>query len=185
MHTSTTPVREAMRELAAEGLLRVDPHKGVVVREPRLEELLEIYEIRNVLEPLSVAKVAQRMTPEELDKAAAMLKQMERTKDPAIWSALNRDFHAFLNELSGNATLAAVLNNLGNLSAMYVAVSLRTSPQRIASGNLEHRAILDACRARDAKLTSEAIRKHLQSTVERVRVYLHERRDGHGEGDRR
>src|SRR5437870_2526894 len=66
METSTTPVREAVRELSAEGLVRISPHREVIVHEPTRLELEEIYELRVLLEPLSVIKAAKIITPSQV-----------------------------------------------------------------------------------------------------------------------
>jgi len=172
MRLSTTPIREALRELATEGLLRVDPHKGVIVHEPTLEELVEMYEIRILVEPTSMARAVRRITPDELASVTQLLKDMERTKDPGDWALLNRDFHGRFVLASRSPRMIALLNNLGNLSAHYVAISLKASPHRIQEGNREHRAILEACRRRDTRQVTTQVRHHLESTVDLLRSRL-------------
>ena len=63
---STTPVREAFAELAREGIVRLDAHRGATVFRPSLDELIEIYEIRGALEPLATELAAARATDDEL-----------------------------------------------------------------------------------------------------------------------
>lgn len=66
---STTPLREALRDLAMEGLVVFDPHRGAVVRTLDIDEVREIYELRITLEPIMVRRVAERITAEQFDRA--------------------------------------------------------------------------------------------------------------------
>lgn len=166
METSTTPVREALRELASEGLLDVDPHRGVVVHHPTDEELEEVYEIRGVLEPLSIRKTIQCITDDELDDAEDICEQACATSDTGEWAIYNRDFHAALAAGSRSPELSALLSNLRNRSAMYVALSLRGAPEHIAESNRQHQELLDAIRDRDEERAVDIVCRHLRQTVE-------------------
>ena len=164
MKTSTTPVREALRELAGEGLLDLDPHRGVVVHQGRAEELEEVYRIRMLLEPVAIAWTIEHMTPDELAAAGRILDRMEREGDVAEWTLLNAAFHAVLAESSRSVILSSILRKLRNISAIYVASSL--TPDRIAVANVEHRALLVACADRNLSRAQEIEVSHLRHTLE-------------------
>ena len=164
--TSTTPVREAIRQLVSEGILDGDPHKGVVVHGTSLSELEEIYDLRLHLEPLAVEATVNKITDDELEAAARLVEAMEIESDPAIWTELNGRFHALLAEAGRRPRLAAILSNLRNLSAMYIARSIREMPDRIEAGNAEHRRLLAACAARDVSSAQDIEREHLRHTLE-------------------
>jgi DNA-binding GntR family transcriptional regulator len=166
MKTSTTPVREAMRELAGEGLLDLDPHRGVVVHQGGDAELRELYNVRMLLEPVAIAATVANITPAQLDRAQRILDQMERETDFAEWAILNQTFHGLLAEASRLEIITSILKKLRNLSSLYVASSIHRSPDRISTGNAEHRALLDACRAGDAARAQELELTHLRHTVE-------------------
>jgi DNA-binding GntR family transcriptional regulator len=172
MRTSTTPVREALRELAAEGLLDGDPHRGFVVHNPTQEELAELYELRMLLEPASIAKTAERIGPEELAAAERLLDAMDGEENSARWAILNRDFHALLAAASGRPLTTAVLSNLRDRASVYVALSLHGSRERLRASNSQHREILRACRARDAERAREVTVAHLHTTVDEARPHL-------------
>ncbi len=179
MQTSTTPVREAMRELAAEGLVDLDPHRGVIVHHPLDEELAEVYEIRRVLEVLSIRKTVQHITDGQLDRAETVCDAAEEVTDPGEWVQYNRDFHAVLAEASESPELSAILRNLRNRSTLYVALTLRGSPGHITASNAQHRDLVAACRARDAERAVAIVGEHLASTVEiGHRQLKHEESDG-------
>lgn len=172
MHTSTTPVREALRQLAAEGLLDLDPHRGVVVHAPTADELEEIYEIRDVLEPLSIRKTVQRITDAELAEATAIHERACTLTDPGEWSIANRDLHNALTEASRSPELTSLLGNLRNRSALYVAISLRGDPDHIRESNEQHGDVLAACRDGDEERAAEMMHRHLGQTVDLVHHYL-------------
>lgn len=172
MQTSTTPVREAMRELAGEGLLHLDPHRGVIVHEPTAQELEEVYQLRMLLEEASITKTVEHITEEELEEAERFLGRMEAEEDPTAWAALNRDFHALLAGASRSPILTSILSNLRNRSAIYVVISLQEAPERTRDGNREHRELVEACRDRDPERAVAIVHDHLESTLELGESYL-------------
>jgi DNA-binding GntR family transcriptional regulator len=164
--TSTTPVREAMRQLVSEGLLDSDPHKGVIVHAISLDELEEIYDLRLLLEPQAVGAAVAKITTEDLAEAGRLADAMELVDHPAAWSELNARFHALLTETGQRPRLAAILSNLRNLSAMYVARSIHDIPDRVRTGNAEHRQLLEAFAVGDVAMAQEIERAHLRHTLE-------------------
>lgn len=168
LSVSTTPVREALRDLAAEGLVVFRSHIGAVVRELDFEELIELYDIRKALEPLAIRRAAASITPEELASAAALVRAMEQESDPGAWAALNRTFHGLVEEAAHAAFIMSVLKGVQDVAAIYVAHSLLRDPGRIASGNKEHRAMLDALSRGDGDTAAEVLVEHLNSTLQAV-----------------
>lgn len=166
MNTSTTPVREALRELASEGLLHLDPHRGVIVHETSEQELNEIYEIRRLLEPESIAKTVANITEREVAVARELIARMESESDPGTWTVLNNRFHGILAEAARSPLLASVVQNLRNRSSQYVASSMRQLGERMADANLEHVALLDACVEGDVEAAVAITLQHLEATVD-------------------
>ena len=164
--TSTTPVREALRQLGGEGLLDGDPHRGVLVHEISLEELKEIYEIRLHLEPLAIAATVTNITDEQIEEAAGLLDQMEAQEDRTAWTELNARFHALLAAASGRPRLTTMLTNLRNLSALYIVRSLVVMPERVEAGNAEHRQLLAAIRDKHVEAAQDVELTHLRHTLE-------------------
>ncbi len=172
LQVSTTPVREALRDLASEGLIRLDAHRGAVVRETSLHEVREIYLIRRLLEPEAVRAAVQEMTPDLLAKLERLQADLDTAKDPARWVALNREFHRLLNSASGLDRLAEILNHLDDNAAVYVNMTSRvTDADQLDSGNQHHHRLLEACRDRDGERAAKLVVEQLQqalSTVERA-----------------
>lgn len=161
---STTPVREALRDLATEGLVRLDAHRGAVVHEVTPEELDELYDLRRLLEPEAVRRAAANLTVEELDELDALQRRMDAEDDVIKWIGMNRSLHQAIADAAGSKRLAQLLHRLEDEAAMYVGVSLRRQHTRLASGNVQHHALLDALRRRDGDAAAAAILDHLGHT---------------------
>lgn len=168
LELSTTPVREALRRLAAEGLVRIDHHRGAIVRGHDKEELSEVYELRLLLEPLAIRKAAGRITETELQRAEALWERMNDHSDVDLWSEQNREFHAVFAEAARSPVLAQVLRGLRDSSAPYVRWSLVLNPDFSAQANAEHRELLDACQARDGERAAAVEEKHLRATLAEI-----------------
>ncbi len=165
MEVSTTPVREALRELASEGLVRFDPHRGAVVRELSASEFKEIYEFRMVLEPMAIRKAVERVTPAFLERLKQLHHLMKDETNPARWVQLNRDFHMGIYEIGVTTRIAAVIRSLQDASVMYVGMALG-SPGLLHEANQGHGSILRALQAGDADSAAEATLSHLRSSME-------------------
>jgi len=164
LNVSTTPVREALRDLAADGLIRFDPHRGGIVNTIDADEFQEIYEIRKRLEPYAVRRAAERISARDLDAAAALATEMERTADPGVWTELNWRFHGMLVHAARSPRLLSVVKSTQDAAALYVARSLQETPSRIKQGNAEHRALLEAMRRRDGDAVERLLVEHLEGT---------------------
>jgi DNA-binding GntR family transcriptional regulator len=166
LSVSTTPVREALRDLAAEGLVVFRPHIGAVVRELNMTELAELYDIRKALEPLAIRRAAERITPDELAEATALARQMETESDPATWAVLNRKFHQVLEDAAQAPFIQSVLRGVQDISAIYVARSLVARPARMNSGNKQHRGLIAALRRHDGDAAAAQLVAHLDATLQ-------------------
>lgn len=162
---STTPVREAMRELAGEGLLDLDPHRGVVVHQPSVIEFQEVYRIRGLLEPVAIAATVENITSAQIASAERVLERMEIEADVAEWTILNAAFHSLLAEATGMPILTSILENLRNMSALYIASVIHLRPDAVVTANAEHRAMLEACKAGDVNKALTIEVDHLQHTL--------------------
>ena len=165
---STTPVREALRRLASEGLVRIDTHRGAVVRGLNVDELTEIYELRMALEPLAVRKAAMRISATEMSRAEALCRQMDALEDPEAWAEANRDFHAILTEAAASPYLIDILEGLRDKSMPYVRLSANLRGSFSSAANTEHWQLLDSCRRRDPDRAAEITTRHLEATRDLV-----------------
>lgn len=165
LEVSTTPVREALRDLASEGLIRFDPHRGAVVQELSGEELREIYMIREILEPFALRLAVPKVTPELLAKLRELHEKMASEPHSAEWVETNRLFHLTIYEAAGYPRLSAIIRSLEDASVMYIGASLKEVDNLRETAVHDHGAILAALEKGDADAAVEAVVTHLQLAI--------------------
>jgi DNA-binding GntR family transcriptional regulator len=168
LNVSTTPVREAFRDLRAEGLVSIDPNKGVVTRGLTATDVDEIYELRMVLEPMLAQRACRRASAAQLDAAEACHRTMLATDSPDAWSVLNETFHEHLVACEAHTRLFAMVGALFSVARPYVALAMHVQQDIMASNNHEHATLLAAYRARDEIEVYEQSREHLRNTLAAV-----------------
>lgn len=161
---STTPVREAIQDLAREGLVTLDPHRGAFVRSLSLAEVQEIYELRILLEPTLLRRAAEQLDEAALGRAQSLHEQMEEESDLSRWAELNREFHSTLFAPAEGSRLADIVAGLRDSATPYVALSLREPDQREDS-NAEHAELLALLGALNIDVAEELTRRHLSATL--------------------
>jgi DNA-binding GntR family transcriptional regulator len=164
---SIIPVRESLRLLQAEGLVQSVPHRGVFVTELSLDDLHEIYVVRETLEELAAQLAVIYMTPAALETMAELIAQMEQATNGNDFGALfdlNRDFHFSIYRMSSNATLVQMIESLWDRSTVYRRM-YTFMPERARLALQEHKVILQACKARDSVQAGRAVRENVQQTT--------------------
>ena len=159
---SMTPVREALRDLATEGLVTLLPHKGAAVTSLDLADAIEIHTIRLKLEPDATRLAVDHVTLDVLNQAEELYADMSETSDHR-WVVCNREFHKVLLSPAPAPRLVGILASLLEAAALYVplAITHRVGP----APQTEHRAILDAYLRRDGEAAAAAVAAHIQSSI--------------------
>jgi DNA-binding GntR family transcriptional regulator len=157
----TGPVREALRELAVGGFVRFGPGRVAVVHQLSRTELEDLYEIRKLLEPVAAARAAKYAGRDSILKAVELLAAMEIETDGQRWAEYNDGFHSVIEEAGNSPRLVAILENLRDLSALYVTHSLAVEPARAVNARAEHEEILKAIIARDPEAAADSMFRHL------------------------
>lgn len=178
LDVSTTPVREALRDLAAEGLIRLDAHRGGVVQELSLSELKEIHELRVLLEPEALRRAWPYVTDDVIDKVAGLHEQMQSAQAPSEWVELNSGFHNTILDLAPSPRLLLILDGLVAPWVMYVSAALAADPQNQQRAARGHDQILAALRARDLDAAIAASIEHLGITWRTLEASLKEQTPG-------
>lgn len=167
---SRTTIREALRELAAEGLVTTLPQKGAIVASPTVEEAEELYEIRSALESLMTARFVEEASDEQvadLRKALEEVAAVVESGGDALANLQAKDaFYDVLGEGAGNQALRATLTQIQAKVSLLRATSLSSSPDRPRQALEELQAIMDAIEARDSSAAGKASRAHLQNAKE-------------------
>jgi DNA-binding GntR family transcriptional regulator len=166
LQVSTTPVREALRDLATEGLITLDRHRGGVVRGLNWDDMEEIRKIRRRLEPLAVPMAIAGITDEQLDRAEDLCRSMRDEDDLANWVDLNRRFHFLFHDATGSPRLAAILKGLEEAAAVYVAQAQRSHPEIRRRANEAHLRLVEAGRRRDVEAALAAMDGHVGMPIE-------------------
>lgn len=162
---STTPVREAFALLQAQGLVRIDPHKGAIVFHPSAREARELYEMRLVLETLAVEKAMPNFTPEIVDELQALLDRMPETGGGQDWMRLHSRFHIRIYSAANRPRLVHLIENLRDASSAYINMFVADHHGADISRR-QHQAILEGIRKGDGEATREAISEHLRVTLD-------------------
>jgi DNA-binding GntR family transcriptional regulator len=164
--TSQAPVREALRDLEALGVVETTAFRGARVRRPSADELLEAFAIRAELESLGARLAIPRLTDEDLEELAGYVREMQRaaeTDDTHDEAAADAAFHGRIVHLAGNATLERVWRTLEPFSRTYITiVAPGADRRRIAD---EHVPVLAALRQRDPMLAVEVLHHHFANAA--------------------
>lgn len=165
---SLTPVREALRDLATEGLITFSPHRGATVTQLDLDDALEIYRIRLQLEPDAVERAVPAATPALLDEAERLIDEMA-VSDGARWIELNLEFHTLLLSPANSPRLFGILRSLQEAATLYVGVAIAHRGS-MPTPEDEHRKILGAYRRGDATAAAAAVAEHIHSSIRSLDV---------------
>jgi len=164
---SRSPIREAIVRLAQEGLVRLEPHRGAVVRTMSEREIDEIYEVRLILEPYAVERAAELATQEEIERAVAIQEQAEREQasmELADMFRVNGDFHRVVVTPCRNDLLISMLTSLWERQIAFQMFTIYARAEgAIDTMVREHRAIIEAFRARDRDEVRARVQEHVRA----------------------
>lgn len=159
---SRTPVREAIRRLESEGLVDHQPRIGAVVRKLEYPEVMELYEMRTVLEATAARLAARAASPMELEDLVSINTEMAAADaPPKRLVELNRLFHARLMDAARNRFLLRSMASVES-TMLILGPSSMESPDRAREAVQEHGAVLDAIAAHDGAAAEAAMRLHME-----------------------
>jgi len=149
LNVSTTPVREAMRDLASEGLITLDSHKIGIVRGPDWNEMSEIVEVRRALEPIAISHLVEAITPMELQEARTLADVLAAEEELGTWVQSNTRFHNVLHRATKTQRLAGMLVSLEEAGGVFVAQAQQLHPEIRRRAVQQHFDLLEAVAAKD------------------------------------
>ncbi len=162
---SRTPVREALRRLEAEGIVEHRPRMGAVVRQLSHAEVVELYEMRIVLERTAAEMAAKHGSAAEFDTLAGLNQRIaEERSNPARAAAINQEFHQTLYLAGRNRFLVEAARGLNN-SLLLLGPTTFFDAGRIDEVVAQHGAIIAALDAGDAEAAGAAAEAHLQTSL--------------------
>ena len=165
------PVREALRQLEAQGLVRVEQHKGAVVAPLIEDNSLQAYELRLLLEAHALRLSVPLLTQEDFETANRYIEALEAETDFSKIGTLNRLFHRTLYGKAPNQKLLDLIET----GLIEEERFLRFNLQQMNLGKLcqdDHRALLKHAKARDVEACTEELTLHLQRGVNAITQYL-------------
>ncbi|HBB31039.1 MAG TPA: GntR family transcriptional regulator [Cyanobacteria bacterium UBA8803] len=163
---SRIPVREALRQLEAEGLVTLHLNRGATVSVLSPLEVQEIDEIRSALETTAVQLAIPKLTESDLEKARAILEAMDRATEAASLAKLNWEFHATLYTPAERPRLLGMIKTLHINIDRYVRLQMAKGDY-LERSQKEHYQLLDACRQRDSKAAVRLLKRHIISMSDR------------------
>lgn len=167
LNVSRTPIREALNQLAQDGLIDIFPRKGAFVKDLTIDEVLEILLIREVLEGMAARMAAVRMTDAEIDDLESHFQDYRAGKVEYV--VADRRFHDAIIQASGAMKLQELTANLYDRLQMSRILSWGLgTPEAIETSITEHLLVVDALRQRQPELAEEVMRDNFQRTRERV-----------------
>lgn len=165
---SRTPIREAIRRLEADGLVEHLPRQGASLRRLSYAEVMELYEMRAVLEGTAARLAARAASDLELRELSEINAEMIASSDPADTSRLNRQFHAALINSAKNRYLKRAIGAMAR-TLLILGPSTLYDPARSKSAAEEHEVLLQALYARDGVAAEIQMRAHIEA-AHRIRL---------------
>ena len=176
---SRIPVREALRQLDAEGLIEIVHNRGAIVPALSPEDIGEIFSIRALLEPEVLKLSIPRLTEQDLAEADRILqnyvRELRHQEHVSAWGRLNWEFHSILYSRANQPRFMAIIRNVNNSGERYTRLQLYLT-HGMKRANEEHHQILDLCRNREIGTACKLLRQHIQFAGESLKQALEQKR---------
>lgn len=169
---STTPVREALKQLTSEGLVVSDAYKGCVAKGLYVEDLDEIYDLRILLEPKLIELSFSTFTEDVLSEIENVKHDMTIHANIKNWITLDSKFHQLFWQSAIKSRVFNIVENLKMQSLPYIFLSLFYMPSHIKASHKTHNEILQAYKDRDLNLAIKLNEQHLNDTKEIIHEAL-------------
>jgi DNA-binding GntR family transcriptional regulator len=176
---SRIPIREALRQLEAEGLVVFNPHRGAVVSSLSVEEIDELFELRAEIESDLIRRAVTLVVPDDITRARDVLKAYEaafRGAEVTEWGKLNWEFHSTLYAAANRPFTMAIIRRLHQQSDRYLRMQLVLTHGEHRAIE-EHRAILASVIARDARKAASLVRQHIHGAGRQLVRFLRAERE--------
>jgi DNA-binding GntR family transcriptional regulator len=167
---SRTPIREALQQLAKEGLLQIIPGRAITVAAPSMQEVLDALHVRELLEPEVVRLAAEALPAPARERLQQLTAEMERTSgvgDRPGWSKADIQWHEVLTDHCPNRLLGQMVLEARN--RIYIkAADEHVTDQYLIEGTMEHKQIVEAIMAGDGEKAEQLMLDHIRSVRENM-----------------
>ena len=171
---SRTPIREALRELAAEGFVKMIPNQGMVVSNVSIEDIKEVLQIRILLEGFAASIAAKKINKGEIKKLEKLIEKMKIyiSKDDVVaYSNLNGEFHNLILKVCGNKRFIKICANLSGSDHRFRIRALRDNSERLKYSLKEHQEIVDALKKKDSEQADRRSKEHIENVLKNILAY--------------
>ena len=167
---SRTIVRHVLGQLAAEGLVELRHNRGAAVATPSWDEARDIFDVRLALERLIVARLAGRLTAEQIKRLKAHVDDEERARgiDEPLSIRLATEFHILLAEMTGSPVLTRYVSEVASRCGLTLALYSRPHSSECAVS--EHRAVIAALAAGEVARATAVMDEHLEAVAGRALI---------------
>lgn len=163
---SRTPVREALQILSQEGLVEIIPGRAVTVASRSIREILDVIQIRLLLEPALVRMVTEAITGEQLAQLGARTERMAaavEVVDRRTWSIADTEWHEILSNACPNELLGELVLQMRNRVHRYANIDHQLKITQLHNGTEEHRVIYEAIASGEPQTAEQVMRAHLEN----------------------
>lgn len=179
---SRIPIREALMQLEAEGLVKIHPHRGAIVSELSTEEVQELFALRVLLEPRLLEASARQLTPEDYGKLHQILQEYSaelRANHVRRWGELNTQFHMLLYRHAGQPRTLAIVANLLQECDRHTRLQLSLT-DGMKRAETEHAELVRLCENGQVAEACSLLRTHIEDVGQSLRTYIegHQKTEG-------
>lgn len=180
LQVSRIPVREALRQLEAEGLINIVAHRGAVVSALSSNEIEELFEIRALLECEVLRLSIPHLTEADFEKADSIMTTFDKALVPkgdmSSWGRLNSQFHAILYSRAERPHFMSMIRQINNNGERYTRLQLYLT-RAFERAKREHRQLVELCRKRDVEGACRLLRQHILTAGQTLKESLQQKRE--------
>lgn len=171
LNVSRIPVREALLQLEAEGLVKFEAHKGATAAALSATQVAELFDLRALIEPDLLRQSILKITDDDIAHAQNILNDLEHSfhqpNSSNLWSTLNTSFHVSLYTAANRPNTMEIVQNLNTNCDRYIRLHLLHKGV-IPKAEKEHRLLLQYCRERDSEAACKMLREHILGSAEDI-----------------
>ena len=169
---SRTPIREALIRLETEGLVRIDPNRGIYVTEVSFQDLKDVFEIRSFLIGLVGQLAVERVTERELDEMKALLGKIKGERNSKVLRELDLGFHDLINRATHNNILVNVLERLRNKAGRIWVFASDNDDYFLRIGE-EFAELVKELEAKNGDKCEKILRNHVGNYIDHIAQFVH------------
>ncbi len=171
LNVSRIPIREALLQLEAEGLVQFAPHKGAVATQVSAEEVDELFSLRSILETDLLGRALQKITDSELKTSQLILEEFDELLKPGAdmhaWGALNWKFHKSLYAPAARKRTLNIVRQLHTNCDRYLRMQILLDAD-YSRAEKEHHTLLNLCEKRDIRAARKCLKNHISITGQKL-----------------